>query len=180
MISIGIDPGIAHCGFAALDEDSQLLACAVFTSKRDKKRKGDTQARLAEMLLWVQKTVSPIHYDFDNCLAAVEWPMVGGRNQGALRATQTMSTAQTFAAAGALIGLLAVSMPVLTPLPASWRAAVRPKTKTADLHAEIERLYSVSKLVGKTKAPHAIDAIGLALFGMLKAGDRMRIAKGAA
>jgi Holliday junction resolvasome RuvABC endonuclease subunit len=164
VIYYGIDPGLASCGFAALDQDAQLLDLRVITTKPSKEV-GSTQARLAEVLSSVSEAACRFHGEY---VATIEWPMVGGRNPREGRATSQSSSAQVFAAAGGLIGLMRGGFArIHTPSPATWRARLHgTRTNARQVLERIERQYEVSKRVGKTRAPHAVDAIGLALYGL--------------
>lgn len=173
MLVIGIDPGIAACGFAALDGDKKLLLVDVFTSTPDD-RVGDTQQRLAEMLDWTDGRVRRAlevagqeGYRVGEDLVVVEWPMVGGRRAGEKRASGVKAAAQTFAAAGALIANYRHWPELLAPVPPTWRANVaRERTTTEDLHALLEHDYQIAARIGRSIARHALDAIGLALYGI--------------
>lgn len=170
MIVYAFDPGLASCGFAALDGDARLLDCDVFTSKPDKKRKGDTQSRLVEMLKWAQLCVDERadHYSGDTEIAVVEWPVVGGRKGPSDMGRSLIAGAQIFAAAGALAGMLRSQVvEMYTPVPVSWRCALLGGlTNSEAAHRHIAGLYDVSPYVRKSKAPHALDAVGLALYGL--------------
>jgi Holliday junction resolvasome RuvABC endonuclease subunit len=165
-IAFGIDPGLASCGFAALDDQEQLVAIAVLKTTRDKTRLGDTQARLGEMLAWVQRRMAPPRWDPYTNVAAIEWPVVGGRSNRGGQADRALSGAMTFAAAGALVGMLRSQVHALwSPVPSSWRAAVAGgRVPTEQLHADLDERFGITARVGKTKAPHALDAVGLALY----------------
>lgn len=166
MIAVGIDPGLAHCGFAAMTGERVLYRCTAIVTKRDKDRMGDTQARLAEVLDAVEGQINTLA---DVAVIVIEWPMVGGRNDRGHGTAK--SAAQTFAAAGALVGMLRDRAPVvLSPVPPTWRAQVGnvdgARLSTEDLHAHLDTIHGVTALVGKTNAPHALDAVGLATYGL--------------
>ncbi len=165
MIAIGFDPGLAHCGFAALalDPEPRLVGLEVFTSDRDRDRNGDTQVRVSELLAWAQARVDSLRGEARLASAAVEWPIATGQMQH----RGGFGTVQVFAAAGALLGLLRHQVTELVaPVPASWRAALaeQPKEPTETLHQRLDLTYQVIRHVGKTRAPHALDAVGLALY----------------
>lgn len=163
-VSVGIDPGLAHTGLAVLVDGALTHVAVHVTTKTD--RVSDTQARLAEVLDWVSRQLANVSGQGPD-VVVVEWPMIGGRNPGAARATNAASAAQTFACAGGLIGLLRGLVPLLlAPVPSSWRAAIGGgKCTTEYLHAHLDDQFGVTARVGKTRAPHAIDAVGLALYG---------------
>jgi hypothetical protein len=171
VIAIGVDPGIAACGFAALDADRKLLLVDVFTSKPDD-RIGDTQQRLADMLTWVQgRTERALKiaggFKPGEDLVVVEWPVIGGRREGEARQSGAKAAAQTFAAAGALIGMLRDFGALFSPVPPTWRAVVAGgRTPTEDVHALLEHDYDIAAKLGRQKARHALDAIGCALYGI--------------
>lgn len=169
MIAVGIDAGLAHCGVVALDGARKILACQVVLTARDKKRMGDTQARLAEVLDEVEAVLEALPGSPD--VVVVEWPIVGGRGAGDAAGRSAKSSAQTFAVAGGLVGMLRRVTPVLlSPVPGTWRANVGNvdggRLTTEELHAHLDTVHGVTALVGKTNAPHALDAVGLATYGL--------------
>lgn len=163
MIAVGIDPGIAHTGFA-LFVDARLEALHVLVTKR-RERAGDTQARLAEVLNAVAEWLDP--FDDVPDVIVVEWPVVGGRRGDAGRGSSSSAAAMTFAAAGALIGMLRDRAGMLlAPVPSSWRAAIGAHRGQLDIVlAQLDRQHAITARVGKMRAPHALDAIGLARYG---------------
>lgn len=190
MLAIGIDPGIAHAGFAALDADRKLLLVAVFESgKAD--RTGDTQARLGALMAWAQDQADtaraldtssrPELFSPDDVFA-IEWPVVGGRRGGTERGSGVKAAAQTFAAAGALLGMLRDQCgTLLAPVPITWRCAVAGgRAPTEEVHAQIEHDYGVVAKVGRSMRSHALDAVGLALYAHQHLTLNRRRAEGAA
>lgn len=159
---VGIDPGLATCGVAVLDDDAQLQDVAVWTSSK-RKAKGDIQRRVAGVVDFV------LGYVKASDAVVLEWPAGGSNRRGS-----AVMLSRTFAAAGAIFGAVWVCCisatglkQVLTPAPVTWRSALGArKADDAKIHARIERTYGVTARLGKTKAPHACDAIGLALYGL--------------
>lgn len=153
---LGVDPGIAHCGWALL-ESGQLVGRGVITTARDRGVTGDAQRRLAEMCRELHSLV------FRARLVVLEWPGGGfGRNAG--------SAAQTNAVAGAIAGLAwGAGRRVKAPAAVTWRAALGHKRgKDELLHADIARRYALQLAdVLKGNLPHVLDAIGLAEYGEL-------------
>jgi Holliday junction resolvasome RuvABC endonuclease subunit len=173
VIIYGIDPGIAFCGFAAIDEDAQLLDVAVVTTKKGK-RTGDAQERVKEVLDEIAGHMLTQVSRFDE-IAVIEWPVVGGRGPGQVMANRSSSTALTFAVAGALLGSIGSRVLVLhTPPPQSWRHKLMGCRASGDVvQRHVDRTYRITERLGKTRAPHALDAVGLALYGLkLHMADR--------
>ena len=167
MIFIGIDPGLASCGFAAVDIDGRLQALRVITTKKGD-GVGDAQSRLGELLVEVRRTFGTCCELPSYTTLTVEWPLIGGRNPGERRATAASSAAQAFAVTGAVIGALEQRCrAVHTPIPMTWRTKLHgSRTNARAVLEKIDRQYAVTEAVGRTKAPHAIDALGLALYGL--------------
>ncbi len=166
VIVLGIDPGLV-CGWAALDHDATLLDCGVIIAKKGK-GVGDLQRRVRQVVhdLWLATPFCDV--------PVLEWPAAS------IRGGRRIENTRTYAVAGAILGHFHTEQSgshLLTPVPVTWRKALGArKGKERDIHAEIERTYEVAKRVGKTKAPHVRDAIGLALYG-LKMHDLPETAK---
>jgi len=164
-VILGIDPGVAACGFA-LTAGAELVDVATFTTKRNRRRVGDAQVRLDEVLAAIEARVTTEVFAYLE-LAVVEWPIVGGRRGDAGRASSSSASALTFAAAGAIYGLLrGWDVRVLRPPPQSWRHRWMGCRASGDAtQRRIEATYHVTETLGKVRAPHACDAIGLSLYG---------------
>jgi Holliday junction resolvasome RuvABC endonuclease subunit len=153
-VILGVDPGIAHCGWA-LVAGGELVERGAVVTERDGKATGDQQRRLAE----VGRVLHGLIHRAD--LVVVEWPGGGfGRN--------AHSAAQTAAAAGAIAGMAwGVGRKVNAPAPVTWRAHFGHKRGQDELlHGELTARYH-EQLAGLRKGdlPHVLDAIGLALYG---------------
>jgi len=156
MIFLGIDPGLT-CGWAALDQDAQLVDCGVIVAKKGK-HVGDLQRR-------VRSVVHALFAQTPFCdVPVVEWPAAS------IRGGRRIENTRTYAVAGAIVGWLHCQQAgshMLTPVPVTWRKALGARLgKERDIHSKLERTYNVTARVGKTKAPHVLDAIGLALYGL--------------
>ena len=163
---VGVDPGIAWCGVALVGPDGDLVDVGVWTSTKGH-RTGDEQQRLLELLRWLRVRVYGWSATVLFSAVAVEYPLAGGRNAGEQRATKAASLKQVAVAAGGALGLLGelTSAPLYAPVPVTWRAAVSGTRTTGKvIQAELDADYRVSQRVGRTRAPHALDALGLALY----------------
>jgi len=164
VLILGIDPGLAHCGWAQLDSrDSRCRAAGhVATSKGD--ATGDTQRRLLEFVEALRGPVS------NSDLVVIEWSSVSGagfQRQGDGSAHGNARAAMLNAAsAAAAIGIAAAyGKQVLTPAPITWRSRLGFRGDT-ELHQRLERLYpKTADRFNRGRRPHVLDAIGLALFG---------------
>lgn len=162
---VGVDPGLAWCGLAALDDAEELVLVGVFASKKDRHATGDTQRRLTELERWIAHRLDAVAEHGAIVAAAVEWPLAAGRHAGARRATSAHSAHQVAAAAGAAHAICSARWPTASPIPQQWRRAYAgTRTGYGVAPRRIEDRYGVASIVGKTRAPHACDAIGLAAY----------------
>jgi Holliday junction resolvasome RuvABC endonuclease subunit len=167
-VAIGIDPGLAWCGLAAVDADSgELLWAGVHATKRDRTRRGDASARLLDLQRWLRGRLAELSLAHQIVAVGVEWPLVAGRAAGASRANSATGGHQVALAAGAAHSLLSAQWDhVATPIPSQWRAwyCGGQRNGSGRAPALIEERYGVASRVGRTRAPHACDAIGVALY----------------
>lgn len=175
-IAIGVDPGLAWCGLAAVDADTGALVFAgVHSTKRDRTRRGDAAARLTDLQRWLRDRVSSLSIAHQVVAAGVEWPLVAGRAAGAARANSATGGHQVALAAGAVHSLLSGWWDhVATPIPSQWRAwyCGGQRCGSGRAPALIEERYALASRVGKTRAPHACDAVGVALYAAAIAARR--------
>lgn len=163
MLITGIDPGLRDCGWATLDGRSgRLLGVGhIVTAKGDDV--GDTQRRLIEL---TEQLDAPVRRA---SLVVVEWSSVSGAGFQRDGAAHGSARAALFnaAAAAAVIGLAqAHRVPLLTPAPVTWRAALGYARDEAALHSVIARAFPRTVATLRAAAlPHVLDAIGLALHG---------------
>lgn len=168
---LGVDPGLAHCGWALLAPGGALVDRGVIVTERHEGEVGDAQRRLAEVC---RALYGKVHHAQ---LVVVEWPSAGGFGRSGPPCPvckqargNAQSSAQTNLAAGAIAGLAwGAGRKVDAPAPVTWRAKLGHK-RGADqaLHADLERRYA-RELAGLRKGdlPHVLDAIGLALYAEL-------------
>lgn len=162
MLVLGIDPGLAHTGWALVDASGALHRFAHVATGR-LPGVGDVQRRLGLVL---RDLTAPMR---DASVVVVEWPGMGGARQaGKMNA---VAASQTAAAAAAAIGL-AVGMGggrrILTPAPVTWRARLGAKRGAdAALHEALMGRYPILADLRLGARPHVLDAVGLALYGRL-------------
>ncbi len=172
---LGIDPGLANCGWALLDSrDARIHRTGVIVTHAVE-RVGDMQERVSEILHGIDFAM-----DFPGVIVIViEFPSAGrGRDQdrapwAAKSASQTMSAAS--ALRGRAHGVVKDDF-ILTPAPITWRCALGCKRGQDEaLHQQLAARYprTVARY-RKGARPHVLDAIGLALFGRLTATNQTR------
>jgi len=178
VLILGVDPGLANCGWALLDSrDARVRDCGtVVTGCEDET--GDMQRRAEEVLVAIRPRVSLAD------LVVIEWPSPGGFGRPTegeaicpvCRTTKksgnAKSAAQTNAIAGGVLGLVIASKKDhLTPVPITWRRALGcHRGSDVDLHKRLAAVYRrTAARLTKGALPHVLDSIGLALFGRLKA-----------
>lgn len=150
---LGVDPGMAACGWALVTPDGRLCRHGCVRTVPHKGT-GSAQARLGE----IAEALLPVMTRA--LLAAVEWPGGGfGRDAGA--------AAKTSAAAGLVVGIaMGARLAVLTPAPVTWRRAFGAAAGQDDaIHAELAQRYR-KELDGTKRGdlPHVLDAVGIALW----------------
>lgn len=161
---LGIDPGVASCGVAVLDGDCKLVRVGVYTSKKEKEV-GDTQRRVAELLDWFGAFVRAIEGKIE--AIAIEWPTGATTRSHGNAHSLGMAIAGAGSVWGHLHGLAHhVTSLIYTPTVTQWRRAMGAYKRGDEqaLHHRLELTYEVIRQVGKLRAPHALDATGLALF----------------
>jgi hypothetical protein len=165
-IAIGVDPGLAWCGLAAVEVGTGSLEfVGVHATKRDATRRGDTIARLDSVVEWLGERLAELSRDCLIAAVGVEWPIVAGRAAGAARANSATGGHQVALVAGATYAALGVELRPVAPLPSQWRAwYCGQRNGSGRAPALIEERYGVAGRVGRTRAPHACDAIGVALY----------------
>jgi hypothetical protein len=177
MLILGIDPGLAHGGYALLDSRDARIRRAGYLGTAKGTETGDTQRRLAEQLDQLVEVVALAD------LVVVEWPSAGGFGvrgstcPACLQAPgNARATALTSASAGAVVGLARgrARGPVLTPAPPTWRAPLGFRPGQDDqLYAWLERIYpQTSARFPRGKRAHVFDAVGLALYGRLRSTNQ--------
>lgn len=149
---LGVDPGLAHTGWALLERGVLVAHGIVITTR--KRGVGDLQRRLAEIGAGLHPQIHRSRH------VVCEFPGGGfGRNAGA--------AAQVAAVAGVVIGQAWGSgRKVAAPAPVTWRAELG-HARGADeaLHAELLDRYPAIAALLLGHRPHVLDAIGLALYG---------------
>lgn len=155
---LGVDPGLAHCGWALVTGGDVTECGCIVTEKGE--ATGDAQRRLEEIGRGLHRLITMA------TVVVVEWPGFGGaRRPGAMNA---MAASQTAAAAAMVVGLAwGRGRKTLQPAPVTWRAKLGHKRgKDEALHAELALRFSTAQLaaIRKGDLPHILDAIGLALY----------------
>lgn len=151
---LGVDPGLANCGWALVDR-GDVTECGCFTTEKGHET-GDAQRRLEELGRGLYKLMTMAD------IVVVEWPSAGGfgRNAG--------NAAKTNLAAGMIVGLAwGRGRRTLQPAPITWRSKLGHKRGNDDrLHAELAQRFTPEQLaaIRKGDLPHILDAIGLALY----------------
>ena len=161
---VGIDPGLATCGFAVLDGEGRLYAAQCWTSKKSKEV-GDTRRRLDGLLEWIDSRLVEVTVV---TAFVVEFPAA---NKGLGR---SFKDPRAYLATGTVYGhVRSKGAPVLCPVPITWRSAAGrilgvegSKGNEEFIHAKLDERYGVIASHGKTKAPHVLDAIGCATYGL--------------
>lgn len=175
-VALGVDPGLAWCGLAAVDADTgELVFAGVHATKRDRTRRGDAAARLLDVERWLRTRVAELSLAYQIVAVGVEWPLVAGRAAGAARANSATGGHQVALAAGAVHSLLSGWWDhVAAPIPSQWRAwyCGGRRNGSGRAPALIEERYAIASRVGKTRAPHACDAVGVALYAAAIAARR--------
>lgn len=163
---LGIDPGLAHCGWAMLDAELARLrkVGVIETQKAD--QTGDMQRRMDELT----RALCPLVGFSD--LVVVEWPSAGGfgRPDSSGARGNSKSAAQVNAVAGAVLGLcVALQKPCLYPSPVTWRSSLgASKGRDSGIHEQLKNSYpATTGPLRKAQLPHCLDAIGLALYGRI-------------
>lgn len=155
---LGVDPGIANCGWA-LVEGGQLRDYGCIVTRRGDAT-GDAQRRLEQLGRVLHGKL------FGARLVVVEWPGFGGaRRPGAMNA---MAASQTAAAAALVMGLAwSAGRKVRAPAAVTWRLALgHARGQDEQLHLDLAARYDLGNLTAAVR-PHVLDAIGLALYGEL-------------
>jgi len=160
-VILGVDPGLANCGWALVATGGVLLDRGAIATTRGRST-GDAQRRVELVGRVLYQLVGRAD------LVVVEWP-TGGFGSNALAATSTA------AIAGLVAGLSwSAGTKIRAPAPVTWRTKLGAKRgKDAELHAELAARYA-AQLAGlkKGEMPHVLDAIGLALYGELATSAR--------
>jgi Holliday junction resolvasome RuvABC endonuclease subunit len=185
MIIAGIDPGIATLGWATVDQNGRVLQLGVSILPRDKKRgaKDDLIHRCGAQSEIIQTAIA----DSDRVVSeAISWGMPGSSAMAMIASACAMTVAIC----------QCMGLPLQFVTPQKWQAAVapqrsRPATKIVDKkakRAEEERRYreisiALTEHVVRSGASarlesirpahrnHALDAVGLAVFGAMHWGD---------
>lgn len=173
MIVVGIDPGLAECGWARLDTDgSRLLATGLITTAKGD-QVGDTQRRLVEVAEGLRAPIGSAD------LVVVEWSSVSGagfqrHGDGSAHGNARAALLNTAAAAAAVAMATSRRLQLLTPAPITWRSRLGFRVE-AELHARLERLYPrTAALYTAGRRRHVFDAIGLCLFGRDHAVNQLK------
>lgn len=176
MRILGLDPGLANCGWCLLDSGNAPVLRTGYVGTSKGHETGDMQRRLNDLLDGVDDVVPLAE------LTVIEWPAGGGA--GDAGRTNLTAARQVVAAAGALLGYARAKSrgEVLTPAPITWRSALGCKRgKDAELHERLTRVYPLTiERLRKGARPHVLDAIGLALYGRLHATNQTSTRRSAA
>lgn len=156
---LGVDPGLANCGWALVTRERDVVECGCLHTKRAAGATGDEQRRLIELTAGLVPLVVRAQ------VVVVEWPPPIFPQPG--RPQLAVSAAQTKAVAALVFGLAAAHCrPITPPAAVTWRAALgHARGKDEQLHAELRLKYSAA--IAKVRSgdePHVLDAIGLALY----------------
>lgn len=159
-VILGVDPGLANCGWALL-ANGRMIDRGIVVTARGKKT-ADAQRRLTDL----GRAIHPLVHRAN--LVIVEWPTghFGGN---------ALAAAQTIAAAGVVVGIAwGAGRKVRAPAPVTWRSKLGHKRgRDEKLHRDLAARFA-DHLLGLTKGqlPHVLDALGLALYGELVTNHR--------
>lgn len=177
MIVVGVDPGLAYCGWARLDtHGARLLGTGLVTTHKGD-QVGDTQRRLLELVDGLRAPIGSAD------LVVVEWSSVSGAGfqrsgDGAAHGNARAALLNAAAAAAAVALAAARRVQVLTPAPVTWRSRLGYRVE-AELHGRLEALYPrTAARYSAGRRRHVFDALGLALFGRDHAVNQLRTTEG--
>ena len=157
---LGVDPGLARCGWAVLDLAGQVVRCGCVRTQANKGSVGDEQRRLVEVTASLRDIVA------NASRVVVEWPSSGGFARGP-SVGNALSAGQTGKVAALVYGLAAAfGRPCSLPSPVTWRTALGAVRGADDLIHAALRLRHARALAAVRAAdePHVLDAIGLAEY----------------
>ncbi len=167
MLIAGVDPGLAHTGWALVSRDRDVVACGCIRTAKRRDEVGDEQRRLTEvtaaLLLVIPRAT----------VVVIEWPSSGGFARGD-DVGNVLSACQTGKVAALAFGLAAAhGRPTMLPAPVTWRSVLgSERGRDEELHANLlDRYRSAMPNVRPGDYPHVLDAIGLALY-RLELADR--------
>lgn len=162
VVILGIDPGIASCGWAVVDR-SRPIDCGTLVTERDSSldRSVDLARRTQSIGLDVASLV-----DKYGCHCVVA--------ESALLHGNVRAAAGQLACWGALTAITAVrGLRLLSVRAVDWQRAVMGEGKIKyDVVAKSVTSFAGPLIdrVPKGQRTHAIDAIGIALYGLLRGG----------
>lgn len=173
---LGVDPGLANVGWALVLHAGGLHSYGhLETHKGD--QTGDAAKRLAQVMYGL--SVPLLAMSTGNALAGdrvvIEWPGGAGGFQRDGASPNARATIQTSTTAGSVYGaaywlLRGRTDRILTPAPVSWRVALGKlwsiKPSEEAVHAVILEKYPQLTSLKRKSAPHILDAVGLALYGL--------------
>ena len=166
MVTIlGVDPGLARCGWAELDLAGLVVRCGCIRTKADEGSVGDEQRRLVEVTAAIRDIVA------NASRVVIEWPSSGGFARGP-DVGNALSSGQTGKVAALVYGLAAAfGRPCSMPSPVTWRTALGAVRGADDvIHAQLRQRHGAAlAAVRAGDEPHVLDAIGLAEYRLVLA-----------
>ena len=166
---LGLDPGLANCGWALVTRSRDVVEVGCVRTTRDKDATGDAQRRLVE----ITAALAPL---ITRAVAVViEWPSAGGFGRSQ-HGGNVIAATQTNLVAGLAFGLAAAhNRPISAPAAITWRSVLGHKRgRDEQLHADLLVRYRAElERVRAGDLPHVLDAIGLGLY-RVELADRAR------